>query len=97
MKEFLPSTHSAYATITAVELLLLQIVIEEHAIHAGIRPKGNMTLLAVLADRLSCIAQGTDKLLDCLAIQLMPLLWILLSSCLFNMCMQSLPSLCQNK
>ena len=80
MEESIPSTHSAYATITAVELLLLHTVIKEYAIHAGISPKRNMTLLAMLADRLSCVAQGTHKLLDHFAIQLMTLLGILQSS-----------------
>lgn len=80
MEESIPSTHSTYATITAVELLLLHIVIKEYAIHASISPESNMTLLAMLADRLSCAAQGTHKLLDHLAIQLMTLLGILKST-----------------
>lgn len=80
MEESVLSTHTAYTTITAVELLLLYAVIKEYAIHAGISPKSNMTLLAMLADRLSCVAQGTHKLLDHLAIQLMTLHGILQSS-----------------
>ena len=77
MEESVPSTHSAYSTIAAVELLLLHTVIKEYAIHAGISPKRNMTLLAMLANRLSCVAQGTHKLLDHFTIQFMTLLGIL--------------------
>lgn len=81
MKESLPPTHSAYAAFTTVELLLLHNIIKEYTIHARISPKSNMTLLTMLADRLSCITQRTHKLLDRLAIQLMPLFGILQRSC----------------
>ena len=81
MKESVPSTDTTYATVTAVELLLVHIVIKKYAFHAGVSPKSNMTLLAMLADRLSCATQGTHKLLDQLAVQLMALFGVLQGRC----------------
>ena len=68
VKESLSSTHSAYATIIAVKLLLVNDVIKEYTTHTSVGPKSNMALLAMLADRLPCCAQSTYKLLDHFAI-----------------------------
>lgn len=68
---FLPS-NSAYAAIFAVELLLVNIIVEEFARPAEVLPHADAAVVAYLRNRLLGVTNETDNRFNCMAVELVP-------------------------
>ena len=77
MEEVISPPHAAYAACTAVEVLLLDIILKKAALQACVGPKGDTARPAVCCQCLARRTQCTHKLAHSFAFKLVPPFWVL--------------------
>jgi anti-sigma factor RsiW len=77
VEEVVGTAHAANATVLAMELQLLQIIVKEAALEAAVRAELDPAARARVRHRLPQVAQCAHQLAHCRAVELVPLAGVL--------------------